>query len=254
MYYNTNQATPYAYITQGKHRLKQYGQNVYMKNGSEFELELFNPKQLTILAKIKINGSYIGGGGIVLRPGERVFLERYLDDAKKFLFETYNVDGESSEVMNAIRNNGEITVEFYDEYVKPQVNIRTPFPQNAYWYSTYNTNIVGISNPSFTTTCYNPTITTSGSIGNNSCNSLSFNSNTKSIETGRVEKGSNSEQSFTSVDKDFNSYTTSISTWKILPESVKPYESKDIKVYCTNCGTKRKKDSFKFCPNCGEKF
>lgn len=69
-----------------------------MKNGSEFELELFNPKQTTILAKIKINGSYIGGGGIVLRPGERVFLERYLDDAKKFLFETYNVDGGSSEV------------------------------------------------------------------------------------------------------------------------------------------------------------
>lgn len=248
MYYNTNQATPYAYITQGKHRLKQYGQNVYMKNGSEFELELFNPKQLTILAKIKINGSYIGGGGIVLRPGERVFLERYLDDAKKFLFETYNVDGESSEVMNAIRNNGEITVEFYDEYVKPQVNIRTPFPQNAFWYSTYNTNIVGISNPSFTTSsCYNTTFVEDNVLG------LNY-SNTKSIETGRVEKGSNSEQSFTSVDKDFNSYTTSISTWKILPESVKPYESKDIKVYCTNCGTKRRKDSFKFCPNCGEKF
>jgi len=246
MYYNTNQATPYAYVTQGKHRLKQYGQNVYMKNGSEFELELFNPKQTTILAKIKINGSYIGGGGIVLRPGERVFLERYLDDAKKFLFETYNVDGGSSEVLNAIRNNGEVNVEFYDEYVKPQVNIRTPFPQNPYWNNPYWC-VDYISSPSFTTTCYNSTL------GENDV--LGFNySNTKSIETGRVEKGSYSEQSFTSVDKDFNSYTTSISVWKILPESQKPYESKDIKVYCTQCGSKRKKDNYKFCPNCGTKF
>lgn len=246
MYYNTNQVTPYAYVTQGKHRLKQYGQNVYMKNGSEFELELFNPKQTTILAKIKINGSYIGGGGIVLRPGERVFLERYLDDAKKFLFETYNVDGGSYEVLDAIRNNGEVNVEFYDEYVKPQVNIRTPFPQNTYWNNPY-WYVGDISNPSFTTTCYNSTL------GENDV--LGFNySNTKSIETGRVEKGSYSEQSFTSVDKDFNSYTTSISVWKILPESQKPYESKDIKVYCTQCGSKRKKDNYKFCPNCGTKF
>jgi hypothetical protein len=107
-----------------------------MKNGSEFELELFNPKQSTVLSKIKINGSYICGGGIVLRPGERVYLERYLDDARKFLFETYNVDGNSSEVLKAIQNNGEVTVEFFDEYVKPNINIRTPLPQNDYlWYN-----------------------------------------------------------------------------------------------------------------------
>jgi hypothetical protein len=229
MYYNTTQATPCAYITQGKHRLKQYGQNVYMKNGSEFELELFNPKQSTVLAKIKINGSYIGGGGIVLRPGERVFLERYLDDSRKFLFETYNVDGTSSEVLKAIQNNGDVTIEFYDEYVKPDIRIRTPWPTNDYWW-------------------YNQDFTNSSTIGA----TLSFTS--KSIETGRIEKGGKSDQKFTSVDKDFNSYVTSISAWKILPESQKPYESKDIKVYCTNCGTKRKKDNFKFCPQCGTKF
>lgn len=253
MYYSTNQGTPYAYITQGKHRLKQHGRNVYMKNGSEFELELFNPKQSTVLSKIKINGSYIGGGGIVLRPGERVFLERYLDDARKFLFETYNVDGDSSEVLKAIQNNGEVTVEFFDEYVKPNINIRTPWPQNDYWH----TNISGSINTG--DRYYNPTFTTSN-LNGITCSytsTLSFNSNVrskKSIETGRVEKGSDSDQKFTTVDKKFNSYTTSVSTWKILPESQKPYESKDIKVYCTNCGTKRKKDTFKFCPQCGEKF
>jgi len=261
MYYSTNQGTPYAYITQGKHRLKQYGQNVYMKNGSEFELELFNPKQATVLAKIKINGSYIGGGGIVLRPGERVYLERYLDDARKFLFETYNVDGDSSEVLKAIQNNGEVTVEFFDEYVKPNINIRTPWPHNDYYWHTnigdnFKTND-RIYNPTYTTIMCNYSSTSNISSNYSSDLGLNFISGTeskRSIETGRVEKGSNSEQKFKSVDKQFNSYTTSISTWKILPESQKPYESKDIKVYCTNCGTKRKKDSFKFCPNCGEKF
>lgn len=258
MYYNTTQATPSAYITQGRQRLKQYGQNVYMKNGSEFELELFNPKQSTILAKIKINGTYINGGGIVLRPGERVFLERYLDDSRKFLFETYNVDGTSSEVLKAIQNNGDVEIEFYDEYVKPNVSLTTPWRLNDYWYYNSNTNIGGsFHNPTFTTNgmglTYNTTNTVSFSNTYVNDNVLSLKS-LKPLETGRIEKGSESDQKFTMVNKDFNLYTTAISIWKILPESQKPYESKDIKVYCTNCGTKRKKDTFKFCPQCGTKF
>ena len=44
------------------------------------------------------------------------------------------------------------------------------------------------------------------------------------------------------------------SKWKILPVSEKHKFSEDIKTYCTSCGTKRKKDSYKFCPNCGTKF
>ena len=61
---------------------------VFLTDGDEFEIELFNPTQNKVLAKIELNGKSIGSG-IILRPGERVFLERYLDEAKKFLFETY---------------------------------------------------------------------------------------------------------------------------------------------------------------------
>lgn len=268
MYYQTKTATPCAFITKDKQRLKQFGQNVYLKNGSEFELELFNPSQSTVLSKIKINGNYLSGGGIVIKPGQRIYLERYLDDAKKFKFETYEVDGTSNEVLDAISSNGDVIIEFYEEYIRP--NYSQPVLVN-------NLNNYPSTNPY---PYYGPTFTTTGGVGFNtsSVNYSSTNivssyhsnsSNTfegpnkrdiprsrklKSLETGRVEKGSNSNQSFKTVNLDFNSWTVSKSVWKILPESVKPYEVKDLKVYCTECGSKRKKDSHKFCPSCGTKY
>jgi hypothetical protein len=75
-----------------------------------------------------------------------------------------------------------------------------------------------------------------------------------SIETGRVEKGGSSDQSFKTVDKTFNHYACSTSIWKILPVSQQVFEKQDLKVYCVNCGKKRKKDSDKFCSSCGNKF
>ena len=41
MYYSQNSGMPRAFITKAKQRLKQFGQNVYLPNSSEFELELF---------------------------------------------------------------------------------------------------------------------------------------------------------------------------------------------------------------------
>ena len=47
----------------------------------------------------------------VLRPGERVFLERYLDTPNRFKFETYTVGGNSEEVKKAIELNGLIKID-----------------------------------------------------------------------------------------------------------------------------------------------
>jgi len=105
---------PQSFITRSKQRLKQHIDTVYLNNGDEFEIELFNPTQNKVLAKIELNGKSIGNG-IVLRPGERVFLERYLDEAKKFLFETYVVNGNNKEVQESIAKNGDVVVKFYDE-------------------------------------------------------------------------------------------------------------------------------------------
>ena len=74
---------PEAFITKAKKRIKQFSGQVYLNDGDEYEIELFNPTQEVVLAKIKLDGNYISGGGIVLRRGERVFLERFLDSPNK---------------------------------------------------------------------------------------------------------------------------------------------------------------------------
>ena len=290
MYYQTKTGTPCAYISKDRKRLKQFGQTVYLKNGDEFELELFNPTSNTILAKIKLDGNYIAGGGIVLKPGQRVYLERYLNEARKFKFETYEVDGTSNEVLDAIAGNGDVVIDFFDEYKQPVWNN----PITYYGGSFGGPNYVS-GNPSFTTnTNYvnGITTTTNGNVSfTSSSNTAGVNFNTTSIsntfagpnlrsatsrlkkskpnsrsevtmdmlsmdsiETGRVEKGGSSDQSFQTVNKTFNHHTCASSVWKILPMSQKVYEKQDLKVYCTNCGKKRKKDSDKFCSSCGNKF
>lgn len=105
---------PVAYIAKSKQRVKQYGDTVYLKDGDEFEIELFNPTQTKVTARIEINNTKIGPG-LVLRPGERVFLDRYMQEARKFLFETYVVNGESKEVAKAIAKNGDVVIKFHKE-------------------------------------------------------------------------------------------------------------------------------------------
>jgi len=241
MYYNQISDNPCAYITKNKQRIKQFGQNVYLKDGSEFEIELFNPSRKTVLSKIKINGEFINGGGIILRPGERVFLERYIDVPRKFKFETYTVDS-TNETMNAIANNGDVEILFYEEQ---DIVVNT----NLTWNPTYTTNNYNdVIGGSFTTTNLNLKSTF-----NSTYDTLSFSNDvqSKSVETGRVEQGSSSNQSFKTVSKNFNSWTVSTSVWKLLPESQKPIEKKDLIDKCPKCSTKIKKSSWKFCPECG---
>ena len=100
---------PTANIAVNKSRLKVYNNagelpTYYLQKGQEFQIELFNPTSDVVLAKIILNGNAISQGGLVLNPGQRVYLDRYLDVAKKFLFDTYEV-GKSAEVMAAIKNN-----------------------------------------------------------------------------------------------------------------------------------------------------
>ena len=218
MYYQTKTGTPSAYITKDRKRLKQNGQNVYLNNGDEFELELFNPLSNTVLAKIKLDGSYISGGGIVLKPGQRVFLERYLDDPRKFKFETYEVDGTSNEVLNAIAGNGDVVIDFFDEYKQPVWNNNITYggsfggPIHTYNSNPLNINAGYVNGQTTTNINYSSTNTagvsfTTTSMSNtfegpnkrgvlrslkskpNSRSEVTMDMlSTDSIETGRVEK------------------------------------------------------------------
>ena len=110
-------------------------------------------------------------------------------------------------------------------------------------YDTYNAPFGGTTlNHLFTTTSF-----TNDSIGVNA-------SVPKSVETGRIEKGDSSNQLFETVNGNFSNFPTSSVSIKLLPESQKPVEVSSIRNYCTNCGTRMKKQSWKFCPSCGSKI
>ena len=248
-------------ITSNKNRIKQYEDSVYLNDGQQFELEIFNPHQFKVLAKISINSKEISQAGLVIRPGQRIYLERYLDVAKKFKFETYEVE-DSTESKEAIAKNGQVKVEFFYE-----LNLR-----GNYWYG--NSMTINSNNWAGTTITTNtPSIyctgTSTGSLGSgisytssSAVGNLSYGGTTLnnvsmpvagSIETGRIEKGEKSNQKFSSSNETFNSWMSHRMNFKILPLSNKNNTSEDIKHYCTECGTKTK-SKYKFCPTCGNKL
>lgn len=233
MYQVTTNAKPEAFITRKKSRVKIYQNNfVYFNDGELFEIELFNPKTNRILTKIWLNGQEISGSGIIINPGQRLFLERFIDSNNKFVYKTYDVEN-TNESLNAVRNNGDIEIMFFDEYFSVH---------NTYWYGSIPINpyVGGALTLS----------TSSGYVGSLSTNTSNVGISNKSIETGRVEKGESSNQSFTNGYGSFLSYASNTIKYKILPMSIKPIEGKDLKKYCTECGKSLKKE-WKFCPCCG---
>jgi hypothetical protein len=250
---------PEAYITKGKNRIKQHADVVYLNDGDQFEIELFNPKTISVLAKIKINGNYISNRGLVVKPGQRVHLDRYIDEAKKFLFNTYEVNGENQLVKEAIQYNGLVEIEFYDETVLSGMNLgnsgSSGFPWNRWYQPTWTTtsNNYYTQNIGGNQTLYSSDLVGSVAKFSNGVNELkSFKS--KSIETGRVEKGGDSNTKLKDANMNFDSFSTYSVTWKILPSSQKPLEAGELRGYCTGCGSKIKKTTWKFCPTCGNEL
>ena len=277
MYKKISQSTivdsPSLFITKNKQRLKQYGDNVYLNNNEEFELEIFNPLQNKIKASITINNTHIGD--VVIRPGQRAFLERFLKENKKFLFQTYLVENNNPIVDNAIKNNGVVNIKFY-QLKKERFNI------NDYLQTT---NLTTTNNPPFRLTNSSNTVTninyssvqnslTTDTVNLNLDNSPNtfFASKTNVLggpknkfhkrsiqneevkETGTIEKGDVSSQTFTYDDSQFELFSFKEISWKILPQSQKINHIDEIVSYCGECGAKRKKENHKFCPHCGTKY
>jgi hypothetical protein len=268
MNYATKVSNPTAHITKKKSRLKVYNGNVVFLNDKDnFEFEIHNPKNKTVLCKIKLNGEYISTGGIVLKPGQRVFLERFLDSNNKFEFSTYKVK-DTSENRSAIDLNGNVLIEFYDE--QQVVNNfylggRTLYggPNTAGYVPQFGTTITTTGGVTYgTTTLSNSNSTYTSSVSSDTFRSKFDTSSTllrgpkkksKSIETGRVEKGNESDQSFTNSYEQFNYHTSHTIKFKIEPASTKNIEVDEIRNYCPECGKKQKKEH-KFCPSCGTKL
>lgn len=240
---------PTAQISVNRNRMKTYGTCVYLKSGTNFEIELWNPRQFKIMARIEIDGKPISTSGIIVNPGQRVYLERWIDEPRSFKFSTYEAE-DSEEGKHATANNGRIKVIFYDEVTKNY------FP-SGYWPGAVITTTGGSFPPtSYLTTdyFYTTNINEVGGSVNFSSNITASLSSEKSFETGITEKGETSSQDLQESSGDFNTWASNTVEWQILPESAKPVEINKVRSYCTECGTRVRASSWKFCPSCGEKF
>lgn len=262
---------PSAWIVNSSDRGRKSIKNgkVYLKDSEEFQIELFNPLQECVLADIKLNGNSISESGLVLKPGQRFYLDCFIDDKKKFIFNTYDVES-TVESLNAISKNGGLEVFFYKESVVSINNWRNKlntiviekhYPNyQPFWYTTpniYCDSTITTGGLSGTTTGgyyvnglggYANNLTNIGTTTNNVVNTSSYTSNgsvdlsncfgtltstsmpiNSSIETGRVEKGEKSKQKFDTIDMDFDNYYISSTILELLPESRKPVDTKKLK-------------------------
>ena len=263
-----------------KSLLKEYSNSsneriVYMNDGTEFQIQVFNPYSYVIAVSFEFNNHNKTSQLLVLRPGERVWLDRFLDDESKLLFSTYQV-GVSKVVQEAIKDNGTLCIKFYKEREnKPRVSYIKEY-QPCGTIDVYYNNIgnsyclddnININCASLTNICsvIDCSLSLNSSINqaptDSTCTSYSSSTLTKSIslpksksiETGRIEKGSHSNQKFENVYKDFEYLPFNTEYIKILPISQKQINSNDLqKKYCYECG-KKLNPKFKFCPSCGAK-
>lgn len=232
---------PTAKIAVNKNVIKHYrldtvemnsAERVFLDGGTEFQIELFNPTKNTLLAKINVNNKSIGSGGLVLYPGQRIFLDRFLDSNNKFKFVTYTVE-ETEEIVSAIKDNGLVEVEFFIENTNNYLNFYYNIPSKLEWVDTvqcfYNAEI---KTPTYAALSPVPT-----------------------VETGIISKGTKSNQIFTEANIDFQSFATYYTNIIILPSSTKTSTIDDIKhkKYCNNCGSKVKPID-KYCSHCGTKL
>jgi len=262
---------PKAFIAVKNNRIKYYEhegeKRIYLEDGTEFELEFHNDSDDYVKASITINGVR-QASALVLRPHQRFYLDRFMDEQKKFKFNTFLTGNDDIEKLKEImEKNGRIKVEFYQESKPVQ-----PWIYTTTWFDEYS----GTSKPDI---YYGNTLTsggvqndmyrglTKGSISNNSVNCLSMHeprNEPKEIETGRVEAGSKSNQDFVQTDRQFSYWPIATFEYHIMPKSHKPVEvqvkkkkdvivADDVRTYCPGCG-RRVKKGWQFCAGCGYKF
>ena len=256
-----------AKIAISKNLIKEYKSSnsertVYLNDGTEFQIYLKNPYQTHLGIKISVNNKSIGNM-LVLRPGQSFWLDRFVNENRKFLFNTYEIEN-TAEMKYATNNNGKVKIEFYHEKEEtPYFNgmlTTTPLKTNFDW-TNYNT-ICRLDNP-INTYCYSTVNieNSTNAVTNSKLTSMSYdtsvsakNTNDLSLETGRVEKGGVSRQEFEYCDINFDYYAFKTENILILPLSRKQIHAEETRRrYCSQCGKKvNPKD--KFCSNCGAKL
>ena len=260
-----------AKIAISKNLIKEYKSSnsertVYLNDGTEFQIYLKNPYQTHLGIKISVNNKSIGNM-LVLRPGQSFWLDRFVNENRKFLFNTYEIEN-TAEMKYATNNNGKVKIEFYHEKEEtPYISAKIvePLKTNFDWtnYDITCSSAMSSNEPRSTYYCSTEDIgnLSANAAANSKLTSMSYdtsvsakNTNDSYLETGRVEKGGVSRQEFEYCDINFDYYAFKTENILILPTSRKQIRAEETRRrYCSQCGKKvNPKD--KFCSNCGTKL
>jgi hypothetical protein len=269
---------PEAHIAVKNNRMKHYeheGENrIYLEDGTEFELEFYNNSGDYVKADITVNGKK-QSSALVLRPYQRFYLDRFMDEKKKFKFNTFMTGNDDIEKLKEIiEKNGRIKVEFYQE-IKPLPITWTTTVQETFDSHLYDNTLDGggTGNPIFPDTLTfdgnqsrgmssggNKSLSKSVNCCNYSAN-IGMKNEPEEIESGRIESGKKSKQDFVTTDRQFSMFAAATFEYHIMPISHKPKKAKrrdviiadDIRTYCPGCGRRLKK-GWNFCAGCGHRF
>lgn len=281
-----SQETQNVKIAMKKSLLKEFNKGderiVYLENGDEFQIQIFNDQDTEIGAKIYVNGEQIGNSYLVINPGERVWLDRYLDKAKKFKFATYEVNGNNEQVKKAIAKNGLVKVELFrkkqnrfDDW-QPLVSYPTYYPYcplqtniPEYAPRIYYTETYGMKNEPYatsTTACELDTnivatafsqatpincslrgeyTAASAMLDLGSCTSSFTNTTAGDIQSNKIETGRIKEGGHS--DQEFDYVSMSFEYW--------PFTTEEIHILPKSTKPVSSHDLQKvYCPNCGRRL
>lgn len=278
----------YSHLAINKSRLKEFTnkgewnstRTFYLTGDTEFQIELFNPTDEPIGAKIFINGKAMSSSFLVLYPGQRMWLERDFISKDKFKFIVYEIDKNDAAAVEAASNNGKVSIQFYKQRkeslwdifkaANPGPYIYTtgdsPYkPLDIRWENTCGADATGcsrnISSAYYANAAINTVLDSSittlrgidGECTYTSCSTDKVEPEMK--ETGIVGRSENrSSQEFKDVSMEFELLPFRTEFMQMLPMSEKLLTKEDTKIrkYCPYCG-KKLKQSYRFCPACGTK-
>lgn len=252
---------PTAIITSHNSERKVYqGNTVYLNDGDNFEIRLFNPLSEKIGVEIRFNDQKKSNQLLIMNPGQDYILDRFIEEQRKMIFDTYFINGDNPDAVSAAANNGKVEILFYKE--KTRWN-PPPWNPPTWSYTSGWDNISGQPTYKFSNLRSSGTKSSSDYVTYNSSDEnifftggaqlgmyKSLDESSNDLETGRVEKGDHSNQYFQQVEIEFETYPFHTITYWLKPTSTKPIYTRQIKHHCSKCGA-RIKEKYNFCPVCG---
>ena len=206
---------------------------------------------------ISIGNKRISDSGLIIKPYQHTYLDRYIDYNKKFIFKTFNTTTDNVQKAKIL---GNIKVELYRQssnsatinhlykYYQQPVIINQPCVTPDHWtnpfiYTINNTGHYTQPNSSITSNTYG---THNTNIKN--CSKL-LSPQLNDVQIGIIQGGDKSKTEFKQSYRQFKDYPSIVYNYNLLPISHKSTD--EIYHYCENCG-RRIRSKENFCPKCGK--